>query len=272
VKIGAPLAVLADVHGNRWALEAVLEDADRAGVQRFIDLGDCVAGPLDPSGTARRLMALDAVTVLGNHDRAVLEGDPSPSAAFARAQLDGVQLDWLAALPKTAQLDGDVLACHGSPADDTFYLLEEVVPEGVRRRDPANVRALLENIPAHLVLCGHTHLARMLPVAPDKLVVNPGSVGCPAYDHDVPHPHVMESGSPHARYGLLHPRRGVWEVELRTVGYRWHEAAATARAHGREDWAVALETGLALPTVTRHVPEPHSPNAESGEATLRHGR
>src|ERR1035441_8755 len=76
VTLVGPLAVLADVHGTRWALEAVLEDADRAGAQRFIDLGDCVAGPLDPCGTARRLMALDAVTVLGNHDRALLEGEP----------------------------------------------------------------------------------------------------------------------------------------------------------------------------------------------------
>jgi len=254
VPLVGPLAVLADVHGNRWALEAVLEDADSAGAQHFIDLGDCVAGPLDPCGTARRLMALAAVTVLGNHDRAVLEGDPSPSAAFARERLDGVQLDWLAGLPPTAQFDGDVFACHGGPADDTFYLLEEVVDDGVRRRDPASVRALLDDISAQLVLCGHTHLPRVLPLAADKVVANPGSVGCPAYDHDAPYPHVMESGSPHARYALLRRRGDTWEVELRTVVYPWHEAAAAARAHDREDWAVALETGLALPTIARGLP------------------
>jgi diadenosine tetraphosphatase ApaH/serine/threonine PP2A family protein phosphatase len=240
--------------GNRWALEAVLEDADRAGAQRFVDLGDCVAGPLDPCGAARRLMALDAVTVLGNHDHTVLKGDSSPSAAFAREQLGGVQLDWLVGLPSAAQFDGDVFACHGSPSDDTFYLLEEVVHGRVRRRDPACVRALLNNIPAQLVLRGHTHLPRVLPLAADKVVANPGSVGCPAYDHDAPHPHVMESGSPHARYALLRRRGDVWEVELRTVVYPWHEAAAAARAHDREDWAVALETGLALPTITRGLP------------------
>jgi hypothetical protein len=61
----------------------------------------------------------------------------------------------------------------------------------------------------------------------------------------------MESGSPHARYGLLHRRDDAWDVELRTVAYAWHEAAAAARARGREDWAVALETGLALPTFAR---------------------
>ena len=44
------------------------------------------------------------------------------------------------------------------------------------------------------------------------------------------------------------------EVELRTVVYPWHQAAAAARAHDREDWAVALETGLALPTITRGLP------------------
>jgi diadenosine tetraphosphatase ApaH/serine/threonine PP2A family protein phosphatase len=243
--------VLADVHGNRWALEAVLEDADRLGARDFIDLGDCVAGPLDPCGTARLLMALAAVTVLGNHDRAVLEGDPSPSAAFAREQLDGVQLEWLASLPSTARLDGDVFACHGSPSDDTFYLLEDVVLDGVRRRDPASVRGLLENISARVVLCGHTHLPRVLPLEADRRVANPGSVGCPAYDHDAPYPHVMESGSPHARYALLRRRDNTWEVELRTVAYPWHEAAAAARAQNREDWAVALETGLALPTIAR---------------------
>lgn len=147
----------------------------------------------------------------------VVQGDPSPSAAFAREQLDGVQLDWLAGLPPTAQFDGDVFACHGSPSDDTFYLLEEVVRHGVRRRHPASVRALLDNISAELVLCGHTHLPRVLPLAADKVVANPGSVGCPAYDHDAPRPHVMESGSPHARYALLRRRGDVWEVELRTV-------------------------------------------------------
>ena len=48
------IAVLADVHGNRWALEAVLADALGAGAGRFVDLGDCVMGPLDPRGSAER--------------------------------------------------------------------------------------------------------------------------------------------------------------------------------------------------------------------------
>lgn len=241
------IAVFADVHGNLDALDAVIEDATRAGAQAFVDLGDCVAGPLDPHGTAKRLMALGAITILGNHDRAVLGADPAASAAFARGQLDPDQLGWLAALPPTAELDGGVLACHGSPSDDECYLLEVVTADGAQPRDPAEVGELLADVEAELVLCGHTHVPRLLPLDGGPTVVNPGSVGLPAYDHDVPFPHVMQSGSPHARYALLERRDGSWQVQLRAVAYDWAKAAALARAHGREDWALALLTGLAGP-------------------------
>ena len=245
----APIAVFADVHGNLGALDAVLEDAAAAGAVQFIDLGDCVAGPLDPRGTAERLMALGAITVLGNHDREVLSDEPGPSAAFARGELDRDQLAWLDALPPTAEPVGGVLACHGSPTDDTCYLLETVGASGTRPRDPAGVRALLGGVATEVVLCGHTHLARVLPLAGGPLVVNPGSVGLPAYDHSLPFAHVMESGSPHARYALLSRSGGKWQVQLRAVPYPWDRAAALARAHGREDWAVALETGLTEMTI-----------------------
>lgn len=248
-----PIAVFADVHGNAWALEAVLEDARTHGVEQFVDLGDCVGGPLAAPETADRLMSLGAVTVRGNHDRAVVDGDVSPSAAVARSELDERQLSWLAALPATAWMADGVFACHGSPDDDTVYLLEEATSTGVRPRSPRDVHDLLgaEAAQAQIILCGHTHLPRVLPLANGPQVVNPGSVGLPAYDDDSPYRHVMESGSPHARYALLHPRAGRWRAELRAVDYAWEHAAAAARAHGREDWAVALETGLALPTVTR---------------------
>jgi predicted phosphodiesterase len=251
----ATIAVLADIHGNRWALDAVLADADRAGVEKFVDLGDCVAGPLDPRGTAERLMALGAVTVRGNNDRAVSSGDSSPSAPFAREQLDDPQLAWLAELPLAVHLEGGLLACHGIPSDDTCYLLEEVVEEGVRRRDPEGVRALLGGIDAQVVLCGHTHLPRLLPLADGTIVVNPGSVGLLAYADDAPWPHLIESGSPHARYALLRWRVARWDVELRAISYPWDQAAAAARTRGREDWALALQTGLTARTTLGACPQ-----------------
>lgn len=228
-----PLAVLADVHGNRWALEAALEDADRAGAHHFIDLGDCVAGPLDPCGTARRLMALAAVTVLGNHDRAVLEGDPSPSAAFAREQLDGVQLDWLAGLPPTAQFDGDVFACHGSPSDDTFYLLEEVVHDGVRRRDPASVRALLEHISASSC-CAATPICR----------------GCCRWQRTRSSPTLAASAV--QRTTTTHRTYTSWRTAARTPATRCYAAEATRRRSSCGRWCIPGMTQrppLALTTV-----------------------
>lgn len=48
-------AVIADVHGTRWALEAVLEDLDRRDVDQVPILGDTLHGPLDPAGTSRLL-------------------------------------------------------------------------------------------------------------------------------------------------------------------------------------------------------------------------
>lgn len=285
-----PVAVIADVHGNRWALDAVIGDARAAGASRFLDLGDCVSGPLDPRGTAERLIALGAPTVRGNHDRAVAAlaalspGDPAAGSAgasdrFAREQLTDAQHRWLAALPAAlpaGAAPAGLLPCHGAPGDDERYLLEEPAPGGLRNRSPAEVRALLGDAlaggdgagaadgdgagqdaggaggPVAVVLCGHTHLQRLLPLGGGAVVVNPGSVGLPAYAGEVPHPHVVESGSPHARYALLHPLpAGGWRVELRAVVYPWAAAAAAARANGSEAWAVALETGLAPPTLLR---------------------
>ena len=72
------IAVLADTHGNRLALDAVLIDLERrGGAERTVNLGDCVSGPLWPAETMERLATLDALTVLGNHDREVATLTPT---------------------------------------------------------------------------------------------------------------------------------------------------------------------------------------------------
>ena len=97
------IAVIADIHGNILALEAVLDDlARRGGADRVINLGDCVSGPLWPRETVERLQALGWPTVRGNHDRRVAL-DPldemGPSDKFAYDRLTPAQRDWLVALP-----------------------------------------------------------------------------------------------------------------------------------------------------------------------------
>jgi predicted phosphodiesterase len=66
-------AVLSDIHGNLLALEAVLADIAAQAVAYTVNLGDHLQGPLDPIGTAQRLMSLDLPSIRGNCDRLLYE-------------------------------------------------------------------------------------------------------------------------------------------------------------------------------------------------------
>jgi len=137
------------------------------------------------------------------------------------------------------------VACHGSPRSDTEYLLEEVTPAAVALRRPEKVAAILGQDSASLVLCGHTHVPRVVSLPNGSVVVNAGSVGLPAYSDDLPFPHKMETGSPHARYAIVERTDLGWRVDLRAISYDWGKAAAIAVANGFPDWANALRMGYA---------------------------
>jgi hypothetical protein len=77
------------------------------------------------------------------------------------------------------------------------------------------------------------------------LLVNPGSVGLPAYADESPHPHAMEAGSPHARYAIVTRSGSNWHVEHHAVVYDWNAAAELASRNHRPDWAAWLRTGRA---------------------------
>lgn len=237
------LAVLSDIHGNLPALEAVLADLAQRGVREIVNLGDSLAGPLWPAETAALLMGLDVTCVMGNQDRRLLcpPGERNPSEASAAAALSDAQRDWVASRPTLLLLDGTVLLVHGTPTSDTTYLTETVPPAGARPATPAEVAARLGDMPATTVLCGHSHLPRRVDLDDGRLVYNPGSVGLQAYADDRPHPHRMETGSPHARYGLVDTAAGT--AETIEVAYDWEAAAAKAEAAGRPDWAGPLRTG-----------------------------
>jgi predicted phosphodiesterase len=241
------IALISDVHGNRWALEAVLDDIDRAGIEHVINLGDTLYGPLDPVGTADILIDRNHPTICGNEDRIIIEDcDVVPETLRSvREQLRPDHSEWLRGLQPTLVIDSAFL-CHGSPGSDTTYLLWDVGPAGARRRRPADVARDLEPVASHLglVFCGHDHVPCTM-MADDLLVVNPGSVGLPAYSDDHPHPHVMETGTPHARYAVITQTEQGWAVADHAVVYDWQAAARVARANGRPDWARWLQTGWA---------------------------
>ncbi len=236
------LAVLSDIHGNLPALEAVIADARGRGADAFVNLGDSVSGPLWPKETASLLMREAWPTLAGNQERQLLCGGTERMGAsdrFAYERLGDAQLAWLAALPATLSYTHDIFLCHGTPKSDTDYLLEEVGPEGAYPAPPPSVTRKLAGRPEKLVLCGHSHMPRVLWLGDGFIAANPGSVGLPAYSDPLPHWHAMETGSPRARYALVVDGM----VDLIEVDYDFTAAAAKARAEGRRDWAFALSTG-----------------------------
>lgn len=246
---GFTIAVISDIHGNAAALDAVLEDIAQRDVDLIVNLGDICSGPLFPEETADRLMRLNFPTVRGNHERQLLErslAEMGPSDRFAKKRLRIDQLDWIRALPTALSPIPGVLMLHGSPGSDVSYLLESVSESGLRPATPTEVLERLGHTSVGLVLCGHTHIQRCMHLQDETTVVNPGSVGLPAYEDDRPHPHIVEAGTPHARYALV--RRDYvsrWTATFLAVEYDWLKAADVALCRGRPDWAVALRTGRA---------------------------
>ena len=241
------LAVISDVHGNLLALDAVLAAIATDGVDQTVNLGDLLSGYVQPAETADRLIELGLPTVRGNHERQVLTF-PEQSKGMADRITSGLMTaqhrEWMASLPMTLEPVPGALAFHGSPTDDLQYLLHTVEPAGVRPASVAEVQERVGDVSAYqLLLCGHTHIAGSMQLPGGPLVVNPGSVGWPAYTDDEPYEHEMAAGTPHARYALVDNASGQWEAEFRSVEYPWEKAAELAEGFGRQDVAKALRTG-----------------------------
>lgn len=238
------IAVIADIHGNRWALEAVLADIDRRNITRIVNLGDSLLGPLDPVGTADLLIARNIPSIRGNDDRVLFAPPKQPSASqiFTRERLTEQHLVWLRSLPTTAVLAEEIFLCHGTSTSDETYLLEEVSGYETTLRSSAYIRLLIADVTQPVVLCGHSHLARTVYLPDGTLIVNPGSVGLPAYTDEG---YAIAAGSPHARYVLLSKTWRGWLVEHVVLPYDWEQAASSARSNHRSDWADWIATGRA---------------------------
>jgi predicted phosphodiesterase len=219
------VAVLADIHANLPALEAVLAEPDVRSADAIVLLGDIALGPL-PAETLDLLASLGerVVWVHGNCEREVLaayDGTATDTMNAAAAQetaalIERRHRDLLDGLPLTVTLDvdglGPVLFCHATPRrDDEFVLVDS--PVAVWRR-------ALYGVAEQTVVLGHTHMPF------DRLVdrrraVNAGSVG-------------MSYGTEGASWALLGPT-----VQLRRTAYDTEAAAVRIAAGGYakvEEW------------------------------------
>ncbi|HEY8565876.1 MAG TPA: metallophosphoesterase family protein [Beijerinckiaceae bacterium] len=164
------IAIFSDIHGNREAFEACLDDAARLRADRTVLLGDYVGYGADPAWVVERvrgLVAAGAVALAGNHDRALDRGDeamnPMAQAAIAwtRMRLEASHRAFLASLPLTAE-DGERLYVHATAAapESWDYVTGAAAAERSMRCTPARI-----------TLCGHTHVPALYHMAPDKPAV-----------------------------------------------------------------------------------------------------
>jgi putative phosphoesterase len=220
------VAVLADIHGNLPALEAVLAEPDVLTADAVVLLGDIALGPL-PGPTLDRLADLGdrAVWVHGNCERemvtafdgGVVPGPFGGEAAKAAALIGRAHRDRLDGLPLRVTLEveglGPVLFCHASPRRDDEMVLVDSPPE--------RWAEVLAGVGEPTVVLGHTHMP-FDRLAAGRRVLNPGSVGMP-YGH------------PGAGWALLGPG-----VSLRRTEYDTAAAVAAIIASpfpGAADWA-----------------------------------
>ncbi|MFC7070154.1 metallophosphoesterase family protein [Halobaculum lipolyticum] len=217
------LGLLSDVHGNRIALAAVLEDMPP--VDALVCAGDVVGYGPWPAECVATLRERDVTTVSGNHDRAVADGTgfrfnamADAGVTYAREALDDDALAWLAALPdRRLVADGRVAVAHGHPDDRDRYTYPDDFSGDLieRAADRLGVDPGVDGGVDALVL-GHTHVQGHR-TFDEGVVVNPGSVGQP------------RDGDPRAAYAVLDVAER--EVEERRVGYdveRVAEAVADA--------------------------------------------
>lgn len=217
------VAVLADIHGNLPALEAVLQDVAAAGVDAVVLNGDLADGPM-PAETLDLLEDLGerAIWVRGNTDRdlaSAFDGTFQPTGlaanappeyfAWCAARIGQAHRDRLARLPLMVTVDvdglGPVAFCHATARDDNEFILVDS-PIG-------HFQAAFADVPEQTVVVGHTHMP-FDRLADTRRIINPGSVGLP-YGHGG------------AGWALLGPdvtlRRTLYDVDAAT-------AAVTARA------------------------------------------
>lgn len=240
------IALVADIHGNLAALEAVAADIHRRGVDRILNLGDNLSGPLLPRETAQFLMEEDWISLAGNHERQLLTEGPGERCAsdeYAYSQLTSAELKWLRMLPAKARLSPGIYGCHGTPSSDSEYLLDSIERGRLRPANSAEIETRLGDERYSLIACGHSHTPRAVRTSRGQLVVNPGSVGLPAYDDVLPVPHVVETGSPDARYAIVERVKNNWTVSHYAVPYDFKSMAKLARLRGRPEWERALLTG-----------------------------
>jgi predicted phosphodiesterase len=170
-------AFLADVHGNLPALEAVLADIARRGVENVYFLGDVLGKGPAVGEVISLLRASCAGAVYGNWDRLVLTAEDGErfGVPYYRERLTGADRAYVETLPETLALDfcgRSVLAYHGRHSIDCV-----VTP--MFNNERANVeKAMYRFGPHDVTIMGDAHHPFIF-THQGRYLMNTGAVGNP---------------------------------------------------------------------------------------------
>lgn len=239
-----PVAVIADIHANILALDAVLTDIRDQGIEQILVLGDIVGYGPAPEECVERLRETQAMVIRGNHDQAASDGETP--GGFSRAASWSVPWTWQHLKPEQRQWLGELplfhkdkrcFAVHGAPIDPTFMNAYVYARTSDRNLDYLQEQAL------SLCFHGHSHIAGCWwrdstgtsgfttddqPTLNDGTIrlVCPGSVGQP------------RDGSHDACYIVWSPESP--QLRWRHVDYDHQQLLATMREGGFPDFVLRL--------------------------------
>ncbi|HEV2235339.1 MAG TPA: metallophosphoesterase family protein [Ktedonobacterales bacterium] len=239
------IAVMSDIHGNCYALDALLADLRQHPADQLVCLGDAVQGGAQPAQTVARLRELGCPVVMGNADAWLLTGvETSPNEIITErgritrewslAQLAPDDRAFIAAFAPTVELalEGGrrLLCCHGSPTSFDDLIFPETPQEQVER--------LLGPFAPAIVCGGHTHIQYVRRFGAG-MYFNPGSVGL-VYERFQPggYPKRFDAW---AEYAVLSSEGDRLALEFRRVPYDVAALRATILASGHPYAAVLAE-------------------------------
>lgn len=236
------IAFISDIHGNFTALEAVLKDIDQQNVEQLVCLGDTVSLGPQPAEVLSALRERSAITIMGNHDQAILEPSKAqdfeitshliPDLIWGCKQLSDEDFKYIRSFKSNHTIilpNGvELFAYHGSPKSTTDLVLPTTSSEMLQE--------LYEGLTASIFIGGHTHI-QMHRRHGDLLFLNSGSVGNAfkfAYSPGNP-PSLL----PWAEYAIVEQEGNFLRTDMKRVYFdidKLLEIVKTSNLPGTEWW------------------------------------